>query len=123
MTKSIYKTVLRRAEAVDAVAVNRVVLEIGILRDFIPEIVQKYWDYIAVDGIAKGAKIEIRELDARVACGQCGQEYDVGREQIQDPRCPSCGYAWGTLLAGNELRIAGIEIERNHTQTENTEER
>jgi len=112
ITKSIFKTVLRRADEAGAVSVRRVVLEIGILRDFIPPMVQKYWDYIASGSIAEGARIEIREVNASAKCGQCGAVYVIDRNNVSDARCPECGFRYGKLLSGSELRIVGIEIEK-----------
>jgi len=113
ITKSIFRSVVSKAESAGAVSVRRVVLEAGILRDYIPEMVQKYWDYISKGSIAEGAKIEMRELDAVAKCGNCGNEYTITRETINDAHCPACGYRYGRLLSGNELHIVGIEIERN----------
>jgi len=113
ITKSIFKSVITKAESVNARSVKRVVLEIGILRDFIPEIVQKYWDYISPGSIAEGSRIEIRELNAVAACGRCGNEYTITKDRIATAHCPVCGYDRGQLIAGSELRIVGIEIEKN----------
>lgn len=119
LTKSIFKSVVARAESVNARHVNRVVLEIGILRDFIPEIVQKYWDYIAPGTIAEGARIEIRELNAAAICGQCRTRYTITRETIANTHCPACGYGYGTLVAGSELRLIGIEVEKGEKKEDN----
>jgi len=109
-TKGIHKTVLAKAESVGAAHVNRVVLEIGVLHDFIPEFVQRYWDFISRGTITEGSQIEIRWKNATVMCGRCNTQFEVDKEEMQDPRCPSCGYEFGTTLGGNELRIVGIEI-------------
>lgn len=118
ITKSIFKTVISRAENAGATAVNRVVLEIGVLRDFVPSIVQKYWDYIAGGSIAEGSVIEIREVDASAVCGQCGQTYRIGRDNIATAHCPMCGCRQGRLVSGSELRIVGIEIVCNKDKTD-----
>lgn len=109
-TKGIYKSVMRKAESVNAKHVNRVVLEIGVLHDFVPEFVQKYWDFISRGSIAEGSVVEIRWKNATVMCGKCHTQFEVDKETMNDPRCPSCGFEYGTMLTGNELRIVGIEI-------------
>jgi len=111
ITKSIFKSVIAKAESVNAKSVRSVLLEVGILRDYIPELVQKYWNFISSGSIAEGSVIEIRELDAVAACGKCGKEYKITRENISYAHCPLCGYDRGQLIAGSELRIVGIEIE------------
>lgn len=110
ITKSIFKTVVAKASEVGATKVTRVVLEIGILRDYVPEIVQKYWDYIAPGSIAEGAKIEVKEIDVVARCGRCGNEYTITKGHIADAHCPVCGFERGQLIAGEEFRIKGIEI-------------
>lgn len=104
---------VERARTENAKAVNRVVLEVGVLRDFIPAFVQKYWDYISPGSVAEGSIIEIREINASAVCGRCGETYAIGRDNIADAHCPSCGYRYGRLVSGDELRIVGIEIVRN----------
>ena len=108
--KSIYKTVVTKAESVQATSIRRIVLEVGGLRDYVPEIMQRYWDYIAAGSIAEGARIEVREIDAVAHCGRCGNDYKITRGHFAEPRCPVCGYDRGELIAGSELRIVGIEI-------------
>lgn len=112
ITKSVYKTVIARAEGAGASKVTKVVLEIGVLRDFIPEFVQKYWDYIAKDSIAEGAAIEIRSVGASAKCGKCACVYNLDKENFTDSKCPRCGYEYGSLVTGSELSIIGIEIEK-----------
>jgi len=118
LTKSIFNSVIRKAESSNAESVTKVVLEIGILRDFIPSIVQKYWDYISPGSIAEGSVIEIREVPAAAVCGKCGTKYLIDRESISEARCPNCSYEFGTLLTGSELRIVGIEIVKKHSENE-----
>jgi len=113
ITKSIFKSVVTKAESIGAASVTKVVLEIGILRDFIPEFVQRYWDYITPGSIAEGSKLEIREIGASASCGQCKRVYRFTKEQISNVYCPHCGYPNGKLLSGSELKIVGIEITRN----------
>lgn len=113
ITKSIFKSVIKKAEVAGAKSITRVVLEIGILRDFIPDLVQKYWDFISPGSIAEGSKIEIIEINAQAQCGQCGAEYTIRREDMFESKCPACGYRYGKLLSGDELKIKGIEIVKN----------
>ncbi len=113
IVKSVFKTVIAKAEGAGAKKVNLVVLEIGILRDFIPEFVQKYWEYITPGSIAEGSKIEIREIGASASCGGCGRVYRFTKEQMANVYCPYCGHAGGKILSGSELSIKGIEIVRD----------
>ncbi len=113
-TKGIFRSVMRKAESVDAVGINIVVLEIGVLHDFIPEFVQKYWDFISRGTIAEGSKVEIRWKNGTAVCGQCATQYEITKENMLTSVCPSCGYEYGSMVSGNEMKIVGIEIVRNH---------
>ena len=110
-TKSIYNAVMKKASEVGAKRVVMVALEVGVLRDYIPEIVQKYWDYIAKGDIAEGSTIEIETIPATVSCRVCGTIYEVDVSDIANANCPECGCPTGKLVTGRELRIVGIEIE------------
>lgn len=112
LVKSIYKSVISFAEKNDVKKITRVVLEIGVARDFIPEIVQKYWDYVSVDSLSKGSIIEIVSIPATASCGKCGTVYPIDTTNLINSRCPKCKYDRGTLITGNELKIKGIEVER-----------
>jgi len=109
-TKSIFRTVSAKAAGAGAEGVSRVVLEVGVLRDYIPEIVQKYWDYVAKGTIAEGAEIEINTIPATVRCRDCGHVYGLDVRNMQESHCPECGCVKGELETGRELRIIGIEI-------------
>jgi len=109
--KSIFKSVITNAEAHDAEAVTRVVLEVGVLRDFVPEIVQKYWTYVTKGSIAEHSVIEMTEIPATVECGECKEVYEVDVQDFTNTRCPKCNCQTGKMLSGRELKIVGIEIE------------
>lgn len=109
--KSIFKTVLAKAQENNAKAVTLVALEVGALRDFVPEIVQKYWVYVTKNSLAEGSCIKMREIPATARCAACQCVYEVDTHHIMEAVCPQCGHDKGYMLTGRELRIVGIEIE------------
>ena len=108
--KSIYKSVMEVAEANSATHIHRVVLEVGVLRDFVPELVQRYWNYISKGSIAEGSEIVMNTIDASAVCDHCGTTYPIDTHNFHDAHCPSCGHNRGRLLTGRELKIINIEI-------------
>lgn len=110
ITKSILKSVLAKAEECGATRVVRVVVEVGELREFVPVIVQKYWDYAAEGALCEGARVELVMIPATAMCGACGRVYDVDIQDLQNSNCPRCGCESGKLCTGRELRIRGMEI-------------
>lgn len=112
LVKSIYKSVISFAEKNNVKKITRVVLEIGVVRDFIPEIVQKYWDYVSKDGISEGSIVEIISIPATARCGKCGTVYPIDTTNLIKSKCPKCKFDRGNLVTGDELKIKGIEVER-----------
>jgi len=108
--KSIFKSVVEAADANGARQVRRVELEVGVLRDFIPSLVQKYWDYVTAGSIAEGSVITMTEIPATARCHKCGHVYTFTLPELPTAHCPECGYDKGELLTGRELRIMNIEI-------------
>lgn len=110
ITKSIFRSVIKHAEQNGAKTVEKVCLEVGELREFIEEIVQKYWDYISRGSIASTARIEIITIPITAKCSECETVYDIDALALEEARCPKCHNESGELLTGRELRIRGIEI-------------
>lgn len=110
IAKTIFKSVMKKAEECGAKSVVRVCIEAGELREYVEWILQKYWDYISEGSIAEGAKIELISLPATVKCGQCENVYALDIEDLEASKCPECGFDQGELLTGRELRIKGMEI-------------
>lgn len=109
--KSIFHAVVTKAEANGATKVTRVVIEVGVLRDFVPEIVQKYWKYVTKGSMAEDSSIEMNEIPATVTCGDCQTVYEINVHDLVHTHCPQCGCQTGKMLTGRELRIVRIEIE------------
>lgn len=109
--KSIFKTVEKAALENNAKHVSLVSLEVGELRDFVPELVQKYWDYISRGTICDGSKIVMTMVPITARCRGCETVYPIRLGHLQEARCPECGCDTGTMLSGRELRIMNIEIE------------
>lgn len=109
--KTIYKTVIDQATRENANKVLNVYLEIGELRDFIPDLLKKYWAYVTKDSIASESNLLIREIKAKAKCGKCGEEYYIDTLDVENSKCPKCGYDMGELIQGRELVIYGIQIE------------
>lgn len=111
LVKSIFKSVKQKAEENNASRVVMVQLEIGVLREFVPEIIQKYWDYITPATILENSIIDVVEIPASAQCSQCENVYLLDLQNLFTSVCNQCGCETGTLVTGREMKIKGIQIE------------
>lgn len=109
--KSIFKMVEKTALENNAKHVFLISLEVGELRDFVPDLVQKYWEYICRGTICEGSKIVMTMIPITARCSECEAVYSIRLGHLQEAKCPDCGCDSGTLVSGRELRIMNIEIE------------
>jgi len=102
------------AVAVDAATragakeITRVRVKHGELRAIVPDIMAHYFEFLAKDTIAKGAKLEMEVVKPRARCNSCDEEYDV---EGFDFKCPACGKQDMELLSGMELFLEDIEVQ------------
>lgn len=111
VTRSILDTVLRHAGENDAKRVVKIRLAVGEFNDMNEEWIQRYFDYLSVNTIAQGAKIEVFRTHAGFTCHDCGEEFEVDLAAVTGVHCPECGGTNCTLERGREFYIDDMEIE------------
>jgi len=80
----------------------------GHLRQVVPDALAFAFELVAVGTAVEGARLELREVPARVACQACGTE----SEQDGFPlACRACGAFDVAVVAGEELLVEELEIE------------
>lgn len=108
VTENILEISLRHAEAANARRVLSLNLVIGQLASIVDDSVQFYWDIIAKDTIAEGARLNFERIPAELECLDCGTRYSLdGREMA----CPSCKGTCIKIATGKEFYLSSIEIE------------
>jgi len=100
---------LKYAEDKQASRIVNIYLQVGELRDFEEEWMQRYFDYLSENTIAEGGKIIIKKISAAFECKQCTNIFsaDIRQDNII---CPGCSYAKNELVRGNEFLIESIEV-------------
>ena len=115
---SIVTTVLEEGKKHNAMAITRVVLNIGELTFLGEEQLRFAFQVLSEDTLLDGAELVINRIPPQVTCS-CGYEGDVEYEEKEDfhirfplLRCPKCG---GSVHVqhGRECLIKHIEIERD----------
>jgi hydrogenase nickel incorporation protein HypA/HybF len=87
--------------------VTRVILEIGTLSGVMADAVAFCFEIVAEGTALAGAALDIRQIDGRARCRDCGEEFAA--ETLYAP-CP-CGSRHTERLAGEELNIKAMELE------------
>ncbi len=108
VASAVVDTVLRHAEDRRVLVVC---LRIGQLRQVIPDSLAFYFEMVARDTLAEGARLEQVIVPARLRCGGCEEEWDM--EGTPEFRCPRCAVSEVAVIAGNELEVDSIEVEED----------
>jgi hydrogenase nickel incorporation protein HypA/HybF len=103
---AVVDTALRHAEDRRVLLVT---LRVGQLRQVIPDSLAFYFEIVARDTPAEGARLEQVVVPARLRCGGCEDEWDM--DGTPEFRCPRCGAGGVEVIAGNELEVDSIEVE------------
>jgi len=86
--------------------IDRVELEVGELRQVIPDILQLAFRETAADPPVAAAELVIEEIEARAQCRRCASDF---RPPTWDYSCPACGIADAQILTGDALILKSIE--------------
>lgn len=102
---AVAETVRRHASGRRVVAVN---VEIGQLRQIVPETMTFCWGHV-VDGTElQGARLVVDYIPMRVTCRSCGTSAEMTRPVLV---CEGCGGADVTVLGGDEFAIVSIDVD------------
>jgi hydrogenase nickel incorporation protein HypA/HybF len=108
LTESVRYIVVRHAEQAGARRVNEIYLVIGELASIVDDSVQFYWDIIAKDSLAEGARLHFRRIPAEMRCQDCQTVFQPA-EDCYD--CPNCHSNRVLVSSGQEFFIESIDIE------------
>jgi len=95
------------SEAAQGRRVRRVTLEVGKLSGVVPDALAFVFDVAAEGTALEGASLDIRAIEGRARCSDCGAEFPTAT--LFDA-C-ACGSRRTVQLAGEELNVKSIETE------------
>jgi hydrogenase nickel incorporation protein HypA/HybF len=119
--------------------VTQVSLQVGALRQVVPDSLRFYFEIVARDTACDGARLELEPITAWLRCPTCGHEWDpappavesgastaarlgyasLGHEALEPMlpafRCPACERADTEVLRGGELEVESIEVTEEET--------
>lgn len=108
VAKHLLEIALRHAQAANARQITTLYLAIGQLSSVFDESVAFYWDLIAKDTLAEGARLDFRRIPGRLRCTACDQQYSLSHNELS---CPACGGASIKILSGEEFFLEAIDVE------------
>lgn len=110
LSSAIVNTVVKHA---DGRRVTVVSLQVGRLRQVIPDTLAFYFEFVARDTVCEGARLEQNVIDARLRCRPCAREWEI---EIPAFRCPTCGGSDVEIAAGDEFLVESIEVEQSEEE-------
>lgn len=94
-------------EAAAGRPVERVRVDIGYLRQVVPDTLRYSWDMVVFGTALDGVPLEVREVPAVIECRRCHT-----RTSLEDPifRCAACGSSETDVVSGNELFVTSLDV-------------
>jgi hydrogenase nickel incorporation protein HypA/HybF len=108
VTESLLEITLRHAHEANAKCVTDLYLVIGQLSSIIDDSVSFYWDIVAQNTIAEGAKLHFRRIPTQMLCLDCQRSFFP---LDGDFACPDCQSTRVKVVAGEEFFLESINIE------------
>ena len=108
VTQNILEIALRHANEASASRIRTIDLVIGDLSSIVDDSIVFYWDFIAKDTIAEGAKLIFHRKPIELECNACNNHYIPGKDAYQCPRCSSEQFK---IISGKEFYLDSIEVE------------
>jgi hydrogenase nickel incorporation protein HypA/HybF len=103
ITQSVVEAVVER---IPDATITCVRLDIGALSGVVPDSVRFCFDLVTEGTNLESARLEITEQAARCQCHDCGEKFEPDGLIVL---C-ACGSADVTVIAGEQLRIASVEV-------------
>lgn len=108
IASAIVEQAVQAAAPYGATHIRRIEVEIGRMRQIVPEALQVAFAVVGEDTIAQGAELVIVEINMLAECQECGRRFVP---DISFYVCPACGQANVRMLAGNDMILKSLECE------------
>jgi hydrogenase nickel incorporation protein HypA/HybF len=95
------------ADAADGRAVDVVRIDVGHLRQVVPDTLRYCWDVVVDDTSLAGARLEVRDVPASVFCPACSTTTVITTLLI---RCGTCESTDVELRSGDELSVVSLDL-------------
>jgi hydrogenase nickel incorporation protein HypA/HybF len=107
ITESLLEIAIRHGKNASASQITDLYLVIGDLSSVVDESVQFYWDIIAKDTIAEGAKLHFQRKPLEIKCLDCQHRYHPENKFLACPICESINI---NIISGEEFFLEAINV-------------
>jgi len=97
--------ILEEASANKLLFVDEVELDIGVLRQVVPQVMQEAFRAAVINTLAKDSVLIINEIQAKAQCRIC---HDKFIPEVNNFLCPKCQTADVLVLEGNDIILKSI---------------
>jgi hydrogenase nickel incorporation protein HypA/HybF len=99
-----------------ATRVNEIHLEVGMLRQVVPEALELAFEAVAEGTPAAGAALCLVEVKVSAVCNGCGAHYapDIDASYV----CPQCGKADARITSGDDILLKTVICEADEGSPE-----
>jgi hydrogenase nickel incorporation protein HypA/HybF len=94
--------------------VERVHLDVGHLRQVVPDTLKYSWDVIVTDSPLAGSELVINHIPAVLHCRDCDARTTI---EVAVFRC-ACGSTAVDVIAGNELLVTTLDLAQSPSNTD-----
>lgn len=108
VTQSICNIAVNEAKRLGAKRVYSISIKMGDYCDYVPEIIQEYFNIVSEGTLAEHAEIKVERVPATLYCKDCGVENRVEHFRM---RCPLCSGRNVELKTGKEFYVSSMEVE------------
>ena len=115
VTQSILDIALKHANKAEAKRITDLHIVMGELSKLVDESIQFYWDIIAKDTPAEGARLHFKRIPAEMLCLDCGNRFSPDEETLACPKCQSVKIK---VAAGDEFRLDSITVDSDPVDRE-----
>jgi hydrogenase nickel incorporation protein HypA/HybF len=91
----------------DGRPVARVTIQIGYLRQVVPDALLFSWEVVSGSRDLEGAELVLQQIPAVVLCHDCGEETTLDLPILS---CGTCGGFEVKLVRGDELLVVSIDL-------------
>ncbi len=110
VTERILSIVVSHAEKNKVQKVMSIALRVGELSDLEDEWIQHYFDYLAKETVAAGAKLKIERVPVVMRCNDCSNSFQIDVKERKEIVCPECDSKSCVLISGRDYYIKDMEV-------------